>query len=287
MSVHINETMASGTGEEEALLQEMIAERDRKIHHLVTSLEAYDRKLVALREKLQETKTEAAKARIEQIELEGSIQKQNHAVAKQLSHVEKGVIQQNGGLHVYANVLKEAAPETADSSYVVRMQSQLCKAMHCMGALQHQLEILNAYSGQVLSALRGSMAQITEEKTMVEVKLMNDLMQVDTLKRRMEDGLRRSSEEFQASQRVLSLSQSFTTQESGSDNCKDDDDSAEIDEDLLLEILQERKEDIAAMEQENAKQEEQIKELKAKIEAAALVTENLTNGNHQQRLFAK
>jgi multidrug resistance efflux pump len=162
------------------------------------------------------------------------------------------------------------------------MQSQLCKAMHCMGALQHQLEILNAYSGQVLSALRGSMAQITEEKTMVEVKLMNDLMQVDTLKRRMEDGLRRSLEEFQASQRVFSLSQSFTTQESGGGNTNDnDDDSAEIDEDLLLEILQERKEDIAAMEQENAKQEEQIKELKAKIEAAALSTENLTNGNHQ------
>ena len=78
MSVHINETMASGTGEEEALLQDMIAERDRKIHDLVISLEAYDRKLVALREKVQQTKTDAAKARIEQIDREGSIQKQNH-----------------------------------------------------------------------------------------------------------------------------------------------------------------------------------------------------------------
>lgn len=281
MSVHINETMASGTGEEEALLQDMIAERDRKIHDLVISLEAYDRKLVALREKVQQTKTDAAKARIEQIDREGSIQKQNHSLAKQLSDVEKGVIQQNGGLHIYANVLKEAAPESTDSSYVIRMQSQLCKAMHCMGVLQHQLEILHDYSGQVLSALKGSMAQITEEKTMVEVKLMNELMQVDTLKRRMEEGLRRSLEEFQASQRVFSLSQSFTTQESGGGNNNDDDDSAEIDEDLLLEILQERKEDIAAMEQENAKQEEQIKELKAKIEVAALEDKNLTNGNHQ------
>jgi hypothetical protein len=276
MSVQINEKMESGTGEEEALLLEMIAERDRKIHHLVISLETCESKLVALREKLQQTKTDAAMARISQIELEGSFQKQKHSLAKQLSHVEKGVIQQNGGLHVYANILKEAAPESADSSYVIRMQSQLCKAMHCMGALQHQLEILNFYSGQILSALRGSMAQIMEEKTMVELQLMNELMQVDTLKRRMEEGLRRSLEEFQASQRVFSLSQSFTTQES-EDN--DDDDSAEIDEDLLLEILQERKEDIAAMEQENAKQEEQIKQLKAKI--VALDDKSLTNGNHQ------
>ena len=272
MSVQIDETVESGTGEEEALLQEMIVERDRKINDLIVSTEACDRKIVELRGVLQQTKTDSTKERLARINLEEDFEKQRQALAKQIAHVKGNVIQQNGGLHVYANVLKEASPESADSSYVIRMQSQLCKAMHSMGALEHQLEIVNQISASTLGALKGSMATMFEEKTMVELKLMNELMQVDTIKRRMEDGLRRSQLEYQESQRMFSLSQSFEQDESG--NRGDDE---EVDEDLLLEILGERREDITAMEMENAKQAQQIEEINSKIASLSITT----NGSHR------
>ena len=132
--------------------------------------------------------------------------------------------------------------------------------------------LFRSHSASTLGALKGSMATLFEEKTMVELKLMNELMQVDSIKRRMEDGLRRSRLEFQESQRMFSLSQSFEQEESG--NREDDE---EVDDDLLLEILEERREDIAAMEKENAKQAEQIEEINSKIAVLSITT----NGSHR------
>ena len=272
MSVQINETIESGTGEEEALLQEMIVERDRKINDLILSTEACDRKIIELRAVLHQTRTDFTTERLARINLEQDFEKKKHTLSKQIALLEANVIQQNGGLHVYANILKEASPESADSSYVIRMQSQLCKAMHSMGALEHQLDIVTKRSAATLSAVKGSMSTLVEEKTMVELKLMNELMQVDTIKRRMEDGLRRSQEEFQESQRMFSLSQSFVSNES-----EEGGDDEEIDEDLLLEILAERREDITALEQENAKQVLQIEEINSQI--ASLSTK--TNGSQR------
>jgi hypothetical protein len=262
MSVRIDETEESGTGEEEALLQEMIVERDRKIQQLIVSTEACDRKIVEMRALLQQTRTDSATARLAQIHLEEKFEKHKSGLSKQTAQLTANVLQQNGGLHVYANVLKEASPESTDSSYVIRMQSQLCKAMHCMGAMEHQLDMVTKHSADTIGAVKGSMTKMLEEKTMVEIKLMNELMQVDTHKRKMEDGLRLSRSEFQESQRVFSLSQSFV-----SDENENNEDKEEIDEDLLLEILEERREDIAAVEEENAKQLQEIEDINSKIAA--------------------
>lgn len=272
MSVRIDETVESGTGEEEALLQEMIVERDRKIQQLIVSTEVCDRKIVEMRALLHQARTDSATARVARIHLEEKFEKHRSGLAKQIAQLKSNVLQQNGGLHVYANILKEASPESTDSSYVIRMQSQLCKAMHCMGALEHQLDMVTKYSADTLGAVKGSMTELFEEKTMVEINLMNELMQVDTLKRQMEDGLRRSRSEFEESQRAFNLNQSFVSDESGRNEDKE-----EIDEDLLLEILEERREDIAAVEEDNAKQLQEIEEINSKIAAISAKT----NGNER------
>ena len=249
---------SSGTGEEVDLLKGMIVERDRRIEQLTLDISNYERKLIQTGDELVQTKTSAASARIEQTQIEQDFQRRTHQARQRIKVAEKNVIQQNGGLHVYANVLKEAAPESADSSYVIRMQSQLCKAMHCMGILDHQLESLNNYNATTSSSLKAAVTQVVEDKSMVEVKVMNELMRVDDEKRKMEDGIRSSRSELVESQRTFNYQ---TSDDEGSDT------SEEIDEDLLQEIIGERQEDIDMMEQENTKQATQIEELTAKIKA--------------------
>jgi hypothetical protein len=262
MPVQINEVVESGTGEEERLLQEMIDDRDRKITQLTNSAEVCDAKICRIRETLQQTRTDAATTRIHQIQREDNLQKQKQELSKQISILEKNILQQSGGIHVYANLLKEASRESADSTYIIRMQSQLCKAMHSMGIMDHQLDIVNKYSHTTQGLLKTTMAQLTEEKSMVEMSLLNDLMQVDNMKRRMEEGIRRSKEQLEESQRIFHLSQSFDSKTF----IQDDESDNEIDEDLLLEILNERKEDIEIMEKEIQAQRNMIQELKVKIE---------------------
>ena len=62
-------------------------------------------------------------------------------------------------------MLVPGPPESADSSYVIRMQAQLCKAMHSMGILEHQLEILNQHE-----ALRSNLEKLNEELRELERK---------------------------------------------------------------------------------------------------------------------
>mmetsp|Transcript_35661 Transcript_35661/g.78141 ORF Transcript_35661/g.78141 Transcript_35661/m.78141 type:complete len:705 (-) Transcript_35661:122-2236(-) len=48
----------------------------------------------------------------------------------------------------YAQFIADKAPASYDSSYVLRLQSQLCKAMHKIGVLSNQLDLVKQQSGE-------------------------------------------------------------------------------------------------------------------------------------------
>mmetsp|Transcript_31217 Transcript_31217/g.51540 ORF Transcript_31217/g.51540 Transcript_31217/m.51540 type:complete len:278 (-) Transcript_31217:100-933(-) len=254
---------SGGTGEEEQLLQQMIHERDERISNITIMTGKAEVKAGATLKKLHKIKQELASARIQQINMVDARFKHNTYIKKQIALIERDVIQQNGGLHSYANILKEAAPEAADSSYVVRMQAQLCKAMHSMGILEHQLEILNNFSAATIGGLKASMTDVMEEKTTIEIQIMNELMVVDDGKRTIEEELSRQRHE------ILELKQQKDLLENGEELEYDDDEDSEeeIDEDLLQEFLDERIEDVEEMREETDKQARQIEALTAKLKA--------------------
>jgi hypothetical protein len=253
--------MSEAQSEEEFLLKQMIQDRDQRITRLNEQTEKYEAKTVETIENLRKTKNKNAENLITYVKTEEDFRQRTNQANQRIAVTQKDVLQQNGGLHTYANILKEAAPESADSSYVIRMQSQLCKAMHSLGILEHQLEILNNYSAGTIGGLKSGMAAVIDEKTQVELKYMNQLVEVDNERQKMNTEMKLVRQKFEESQRSL------LSQEQDDEDENDEKSDEEIDEDLLREILSERKEDIRHLEEENVKQARQIDNLSAKIKA--------------------
>ena len=77
------------------------------------------------------------------------------------------------GLHVYNEIMKSVSTaESNDSSYVLRMQAQLCKAMHSMGMVETQYQLTQTQQETLQKSLKDVKTDMIEEKTQVELKLM-------------------------------------------------------------------------------------------------------------------
>jgi len=254
-------------------LQDMIFERDKKIINLTRMTEARGTKIARIKSELEDCRLMIAESRLSyQLEIDALLKKRSNAshCCQQLEHT---VRQQNGSLHNYAEVLKEAAPDSIDSSYVVRMQAQLCKAMHSMGILEHQLEIVKTYCGDVIKLTKEGMNEIIEQRSQMEVSVMNELMVIHAGVRDIEDEfnskLNRNRKEMQR------LEESFKSldrdsDDEGEDSSDESGEDIEIDDDLLKELVDEKHEEIAKQESKNNFQMIRIKQLEETINALQL-----------------
>ena len=244
---------------EEELLKDMIQERDKKISQLTVKIEELEQKIEKERSVLREVRTRSSESKlVYRREIAELVKKRDEGLVK-IQKMEQEVRNQNGSLHGYAEILKEVAPESVDSSYVVRMQSQLCKAMHSMGILEHQLGIVNQISSDVIKTSKEAITSIVDEKSKMELEIMNELMAMDGEKRKAEEECKSNLEKDQL--QVVALRKRLG--EHDEDNS--DEDSDEGDEDEMREALAELKDVIAEMEEENAEQLETIKKLKAQL----------------------
>ncbi|KAL3924250.1 MAG: hypothetical protein SGARI_006071 [Bacillariaceae sp.] len=166
------------------------------------------------------------------------------------------------GLHVYNEIMKSvAAPENNDSSYVLRMQAQLCKAMHSMCMMEKQLQLSTAQQDQTTKAMKDVITRMVEEKSQVELKLMNELVLADTAKREVEIKVKEQSESF--IKEKDDLMEKIERQNDPEEEDEESDDEEEKEE--LQEILVQGREEIERLEQENKKQDEELEVLKEKV----------------------
>ena len=90
----------------------------------------------------------------------------------------------------YAMLIKKAAPNTVDSTYVLKLQSQLAKAMHQMGTIQNQLTLTQQACDGIVKELRDEMRKITERNSKTEIDYLNQIMKLQddnlNMKRRLE-----------------------------------------------------------------------------------------------------
>ena len=147
----------------------------------------------------QTIKLEDCRTRLRQVREENAAVAQKHddvlsplQVAKcdyeaKLVTLNRDLAQQVASLHKYA---EQENPEAKDTSYVMRTQAQLCKAMHSMGILDHQNQLLRDSSADVIRALKEARAKASDEKIQLELQLMNQLVHADNERKDVESSLK-------------------------------------------------------------------------------------------------
>mmetsp|Transcript_17490 Transcript_17490/g.26554 ORF Transcript_17490/g.26554 Transcript_17490/m.26554 type:complete len:267 (+) Transcript_17490:81-881(+) len=248
--------------EEEQLLRDMILDRDRTIDKLQRRTSKLEQKIVDVAERTRNTANNVAETQVSQISVKKQLNDKVSLCKQRIDALEKDMLKQNGGLHLYAQSIQEIAPQTKESSYVLRVQSQLCKAMHSMGIFGSQLETVKKQSEARIAKTKATLHDLIESKTQMEVEIMNQLMKIDDENKQLQDALEKSKtkiEEVQES--VLSRDSSYE----GDSEESEEEDEDEIDEDLLQELVDERKVLIAELEGKNMNQVKQIETLSEKI----------------------
>ena len=263
---------------EEELLKEMIRDRDLQVDLIKKKMEEQSTKMSRTAGQLKETAVQCKEERAQrENELEQMMKRYGQRteqlkVAMEAMDMKKQ--QQGSSLHLYTDVMKAVAtPESMDSSYVMRMQAQLCKAMHSMGIAENQLALVTRHTESWTKYLKDSITGMVEEKSQVELKLMNELVTADTGRREAEETMKEAMDEHRKQKEALE--QKSEDKEDGSDDEEDDEEEREE----LMEILEQGREEIARLEEENQKQLETINDLKEKFVAKGLEVPVIENGD--------
>lgn len=272
---------------EKALLQEMIRDREICIQFLEKRLAGQEEKATRLKKEqseIAETKqTDRDTRRAELMQLwkayDGILSR--YQDLKDELDARKQQQQTNGeskesiglGLDTYIEIMKNVPSDqngNGDSSnYVVKMQSQLCKAMHGMGVMETQRQMARGQTEHIQKKAKDVLTDMREEQSSVELKMVNDLIVADTSKREV-DGKRSEQHEAYSKQKN-DLMEKIERQ---LDEAIEDDTNAENDEAVeeakeeLKEVLEEGRQEMERLEKMNAEAQEQIEALKIKASLA-------------------
>ena len=272
---------------EKALLQEMIRDREICIQFLEKRLAGQEKKATRLKKEqseIAETKqTDRDTRRAELMQLwkayDGILSR--YQDLKDELDARKQQQQTNGeskesiglGLDTYIEIMKNVPSDqngNGDSSnYVVKMQSQLCKAMHGMGVMETQRQMARGQTEHIQKKAKDVLTDMREEQSSVELKMVNDLIVADTSKREV-DGKRSEQHEAYSKQKN-DLMEKIERQ---LDEAIEDDTNAENDEAVeeakeeLKEVLEEGRQEMERLEKMNAEAQEQIEALKIKASLA-------------------
>jgi hypothetical protein len=258
---------------EEEILQEMIRDRENQIKLVQTKVGLTAVKVDRLRDSLNAVKKEYSKEHVERtLTLENYFTQYRRAVDdlhEGLARLDMKKQHTAAQLHLYNDIMKAVAatPMEGDSSYVLRMQAQLCKAMHGMGMMEVQLVMLQNAAAERHKFLKDVVTQTMEEKSQVELQIMNDLIAVGGDLKEVEEKHRGMIQLF--SEQKDKLLEKIEKQQE-----KEDEDDAEAEEEVdedekeeLKEILTQGREEMERMEAENKEEFKRLQALKAKVAA--------------------
>lgn len=182
---------------------------------------------------------------------------------------------------VYTEIMKdvvklaEKSPSesnvSGDSNYVVRMQSQLCKAMHGMGVMETQRQMTKGQMEHIEKKAKDVVTDMVEEQSEVELKMVNDLIVADTSKREIvsKQTLQRQSFSKQKNDLMEKIERQFeeANENDGDGNDENDEEKEEAKEELR-EVLKEGRQEMERLEKLNKETEEKLEALKIKAALA-------------------
>lgn len=251
-------------------MDQMIRDREFQLAMIRKKVDDQTRKMELAKTSLEDTKKKYSENHIEQqMEVDTLVQRHSKLLtqykeANQALDMKKQ--QQGPQLHLYNEIMKSLTVPTdsQDSSYVTRMQAQLCKAMHSMGMVETQLAMSTSQTEGVQKYLRESKTSLLEDKTLVELKLMNDLVGADNLRKGVADKVQKQAVEFTKEKDALldKIEQQQEHDDKPEEKEEDDDEEEQAE---LTEILTEGRDEITRMENENKEELEKLEALKQKV----------------------
>jgi hypothetical protein len=176
-----------------------------------------------------------------------------------VSSVDKAAEESSG--HSYGN-------GSGDSSYVVRMQSQLCKAMHGMGVMETQRQMTKGQMEHIQKKAKDVVTEMVEEQSNVELKMVNDLIVADNSKREVD--VKRTSQKETFSKQKNDLMEKIERQfeEDEGNGEAENDEAIEEAKEELKEVLEEGREEMERLEKLVKETEEKMEALKIKASIA-------------------
>mmetsp|Transcript_17275 Transcript_17275/g.18629 ORF Transcript_17275/g.18629 Transcript_17275/m.18629 type:complete len:315 (+) Transcript_17275:33-977(+) len=112
---------------------------------------------------------------LHRIEVE-RLKRQTKAVEERFTVLEKDM-QNTDAIREYAELIKSVAPKggNVDSQYVMKLQSQLAKAVKRMDATSHQMTQVEQSCEEVVNSLKKEIGDIVEDRCRTELELMKQL----------------------------------------------------------------------------------------------------------------
>ena len=252
----------------------MIADRDVRMEKIKRKTEELAERNIQLCRQLEEVSTQVAQQTATISSERTALMTQYKTVVDKLDQLQRDFKQQGASLQTYSKdsfVTKIGN----DASYVMRMQAQLCKAMHSLGITDHQMELAQKHSDLITKYQKEKLVQCREEHTATELGLMNQLIVKDNERREIEDALLAKLEAIAKERDALERQM----EESGHDLEDDEDGNAEEDEEVdeeekaekeeLMQLLSERRAEIDRLEQLQEEQEDLIAELEEQLAEGA------------------
>jgi chromosome segregation ATPase len=168
---------------ERTQLEKVVRQRDGAISALEKARVEKQQQLSALEQELEKERlTQMKEALMHKIDSE-RIKRQTANAEERLKCLETDM-QDKAAIHEYANLIKGVAPKSGvDSQYVLKLQSQLQKAVAKMEGTTEQMNALEATSRDVVDSLTAEIAELVEDRCRTELELRKQLDVLETQKR--------------------------------------------------------------------------------------------------------
>lgn len=165
---------------ERGKLESDIRSKDAKISGLEKLRQEKHQELENLQKELDaERLLQMKESILHRIEVE-RLKRQTKAVEERLTVLEKDM-QNKDAIREYAELIKSVAPKggNVDSQYVMKLQSQLAKAVKRMDATSHQMTQLEHSCEEVVNSLKKEIGDIVEDRCRTELELRKQLELLD------------------------------------------------------------------------------------------------------------
>jgi len=273
---------------EAELLRGMIADREERIAKIERKTSDGDKKIHRVQQQLEEVKQQNADLAVDLKANRERLMNSKAVTIEKLSAAQADMNKQGRMLQAYAGALKqedEIVSASNDANFVTKMQAQLCKAMHTLGIIDHQLEIVKEQAADMTKLQKDAMTSVSNEMSEIELELMNQLMERDTATRAVENdfsgklaGIRR---EMDAVEEQVFSSDDEDEEESDEEEIDEEEKAAKEE---LMRMLQQQKEKISNLERETEEQEDTIQELEDQLEE---LRGNISSSERQRQRAAE
>ena len=261
---------------EAELLRGMIADRDLRMEKIQRKSQEQVQRNIELCQQLENVTAEVHQQSQQILSEKNQLVSQYRFVINKLEQMQRDFKQQGASLKTYSkdsSILGKVGANggSGDASYVMRMQAQLCKAMHSLGITDHQMELATKHTELIVKYQKETLIQCREERTSTELNLMNQLIEKDNERRTIEESYQVKldviAKERDALERQMEESGHDLEDDDEDNNADEDEEDAEEKEmkQDMMQLLTERRAEIERLETLTEEQEDMIAELEEQV----------------------